>query len=599
MLKNNIISKHSKPSIVAYGNHNAILQSILDFDYLCGKNSPSVVAIISSTGKYDRYFWGEKEVLIPIYKSIDTLPLLLTKQINGFINFSSGKRLFQTSTQLIQLLPKLKMGTLLAEGMSEKDSLDLAKIALKKSIILFGPSSVGLLIPGLIKLGPIGGTHYQQLIDSKLSIRGKVAVLSASGGMTNELIHVLCNSNQSISMALSFGGDRFPIATPKEMILCAQADPHTEHIVYYGEIGGTDEYEIAELIKSKKVTKPVIAYIAGSVAELFEKPFQFGHAKAIAQSKSETVQEKRNALIDAGAKVAQTFGGYIELLTKIPQSSLKNTHKSSLLDTRKIEYRSKSLFTSTISKDDADGVILLGSDIASYVQKGTIAYIVASLFLGKNKVSKEFEQFVDIVIKVLVDHGPLVSGALNSIITARAGKDLVSSLVAGLLTIGPRFGGVINDSASNWFNAVQNNIDPYDFVETYAVNHTPIPGIGHKRYNLYDPDPRIVLLLKYTQTLKKREYYNFGRRVEEVTTAKKSNLILNIDGTIGAIMLDILAEKDKLSVACIRDLLDAEFFNAFFILARTVGFIAHSLDQKRLDEGLFRLPNELNNYIEI
>jgi len=45
------------------------------------------------------------------------------------------------------------------------------------------------------------------------------------------------------------------------------------------------------------------------------------------------------------------------------------------------------------------------------------------------------------------DHGPCVSGAHNSIVTARAGKDVVSSLVSGLLTIGPRFGGAIDDAA--------------------------------------------------------------------------------------------------------------------------------------------------------
>ena len=39
------------------------------------------------------------------------------------------------------------------------------------------------------------------------------------------------------------------------------------------------------------------------------------------------------------------------------------------------------------------------------------------------------------------------AGAHNTIVTARAGKDLVSCLVSGLLTIGPRFGGAVDDSA--------------------------------------------------------------------------------------------------------------------------------------------------------
>lgn len=41
----------------------------------------------------------------------------------------------------------------------------------------------------------------------------------------------------------------------------------------------------------------------------------------------------------------------------------------------------------------------------------------------------------------------LTAGAHNTIVTARAGKDLVSCLVSGLLTIGPRFGGAVDDAA--------------------------------------------------------------------------------------------------------------------------------------------------------
>lgn len=36
---------------------------------------------------------------------------------------------------------------------------------------------------------------------------------------------------------------------------------------------------------------------------------------------------------------------------------------------------------------------------------------------------------------VTADHGPAVSGAHNTIVCARAGKDLISSLTSGLLTI--------------------------------------------------------------------------------------------------------------------------------------------------------------------
>jgi len=65
-----------------------------------------------------------------------------------------------------------------------------------------------------------------------------------------------------------------------------------------------------------------------------------------------------------------------------------------------------------------------------------------------------------------------------------------------------------------------------------------------------------------------------------------------LDGALAAILLDLLTEEEKLERDEIQTLVDAEFFNAIFVLARTVGFIGHYLDQKRLGEPLFRLPDE-------
>jgi len=64
-----------------------------------------------------------------------------------------------------------------------------------------------------------------------------------------------------------------------------------------------------------------------------------------------------------------------------------------------------------------------------------------------------------------LDHGPAVSGAHNTIVTARAGKDLVSSLCAGLLTIGPRFGGAIDGAAAMFSGAVDEGLSPQEFID--------------------------------------------------------------------------------------------------------------------------------------
>ncbi|MEK9196330.1 MAG: citrate/2-methylcitrate synthase, partial [Patescibacteria group bacterium] len=182
-----------------------------------------------------------------------------------------------------------------------------------------------------------------------------------------------------------------------------------------------------------------------------------------------------------------------------------------------------------------------------------------------------------------------VSGAVNTMVTARAGRDLTAGLATGLLTIGPRFGGAINQASKNWLSAVSGNENPQDFVEKFASRKEYIAGIGHKKYRIDNPDPRVAKLLS---EFKPGKYTQFALEVEKITSAKKSQLILNVDGLIAAMLLDMLADEEGYSTEKISQLIDTEFCNAIFVYARTVGFIAHYLDQKRLDEGLFRLPDD-------
>jgi citrate synthase len=77
----------------------------------------------------------------------------------------------------------------------------------------------------------------------------------------------------------------------------------------------------------------------------------------------------------------------------------------------------------------------------------------------------------------LADHGPAVSGATNTIVAARAGKDILSSLVSGLLTIGPRFGGAIDTAAHTWYTSVRTSETPDALIQKMKKAGTPISGI--------------------------------------------------------------------------------------------------------------------------
>lgn len=526
--------------------------------------------------------------MIAVYPTLSHIPKEVKERTNMLLNVSSGRRTFTSTVEAIDTFPSLKLGTLFAEGVPEKHSIDLFEYAKDKNVTLVGPASVGVVVPGSFKLGAVGGISQKQILSSGILSQGGVCVLSASGGMVNEIINVVNNTHNKTSFALSFGGDRFPLLEPVDALMIAQKDENTKAIVYYGELGGEDEYKLAKLIEIGHITKPVVCYVAGTISDLFETPPQFGHAKAMAKNMEESAKAKREVLKKAGAKVPESFSEFVDMIKALPDFGTKEASGT----IENMDERHHALISSSISKDVDGDVKILGEDLLTFAKENSFAKNAISLFLGKKIQSSDTEELVDFILKVSVDHGPYVSGALNTIVSARAGKDLVSSLSTGLLTIGPRFGGALNEAAKNWLNGVESGMNPAAFVEEFAARREYIQGIGHKKYRIDMPDPRVAELKKFAEKLEKKRFINFALEVEKITTDKKGNLILNVDGTIAALLLDFLSEKEGYSDEELQNLVKQEFFNALFVLSRSVGFIAHFLDQKRLDEGLLRLTED-------
>ena len=327
-----IKSKQNKT--IVFGEHPAILQSMLDFDYLSSKSEPSIVAIITGRRGFSKYFFGRNEILIPTYATLQGLTLKDDPNPEGrsdlkgtnywFFNNLSGRRTLSSVSEVLDS-KKFVGGIVFAEGVPELHSLQIIN-AINGSTgtpengntrLIVGPASVGLIIPGILKLGPIGGITPEQVDEGRLTELGNVAVVSGSGGMTNELINVAIQAGHRLSFALSYGGDRFPVLSPRDAFLLAESDPDTKTVLYYGELGGEDEYELLKLKEEGKFTKNVIAHIAGTVASLFAESPQFGHAKAKADKERTTATAKREALRSAGFSVSNSFTEFIELVVAL------------------------------------------------------------------------------------------------------------------------------------------------------------------------------------------------------------------------------------------------------------------------------------------
>merc|ERR1719284_8675 len=157
-------------------------------------------------------------------------------------------------------------------------------------------------------------------------------------------------------------------------------------------------------------------------------------------------------------------------------------------------------FISSIADDRGEELTYCGVSISEVFEKDMGLGGVLSLLWFRQQLPKACTKFIEMILMVTADHGPAVSGAHNTIVTARAGKDLVSALCSGLLTIGPRFGGALDDAAKMFSDAVDSGISAKDFIEKMKKTNQLIMGIGHRIKSLANPDQRVVIIKEYAKT---------------------------------------------------------------------------------------------------
>jgi ATP citrate (pro-S)-lyase len=90
---------------------------------------------------------------------------------------------------------------------------------------------------------------------------------------------------------------------------------------------------------------------------------------------------------------------------------------------------------------------------------------------------------------------------------------------------------------------------------------------------------------------------NFALAVEQVTTKKKANLILNVDGCIATCFVDMMRSCGAFSKEEADELVQNGCLNGLFVTGRSLGFVGHYLDQKRLKQGLYRHPWDDISYL--
>ncbi|GAA5915526.1 hypothetical protein JCM8208_007477, partial [Rhodotorula glutinis] len=494
---------------IVYGLQPRAIQGMLDFDFACGRQIPSVAAMVYPFGGHhvQKFYWGTKETLLPVFQSMKEA-VAKCPDADVVVNFASSRSVYQSTLEALEF-SQIKAIALIAEGVPERHAREILHAAEQKKVIIVGPATVGGIKPGCFRIGNTGGM-IDNILASKLYRAGSVGYVSKSGGMSNELNNILANTTNGTYEGIAIGGDRYPGTTFIDHLLRYEADPNCKLLVLLGEVGGIEEYRVIEAVKSGQIKKPIVAWAIGTCAKMFATDVQFGHAGSMANSDLETAESKNNAMRAAGFVVPPTF-------EDLPQV-LKETYDKLVADGTiqvkpevappqiPIDYkwaqelgmvRKPAAFISTISDERGQELLYAGMPISQVFEEDIGIGGVLSLLWFKRRLPSYATKFLEMVLMLTADHGPAVSGAMTTVITARAGKDLVSSLVAGLLTIGDRFGGALDGAAAEFTKAFEAGLTPREFVDSMRKANKLIPGIGHKIKSKANPDKRVELVKNY------------------------------------------------------------------------------------------------------
>ncbi len=186
----------------------------------------------------------------------------------------------------------------ITEGIPVQDMVVATRHLQEKGVRLLGPNCPGIITPGEALIGILPGVIFAP---------GEVGLVSRSGTLTYEVVDGLTKRGIGQSTCIGIGGD--PIIGTRfiDALRLFEADQKTKVVVMIGEIGGSDEEEAAEFIKT--MTKPVVGFISGRTAPPGKR---MGHAGAIISGNTGTAESKVKALTAAGVPVCDTIGEIVE-----------------------------------------------------------------------------------------------------------------------------------------------------------------------------------------------------------------------------------------------------------------------------------------------
>jgi len=192
----------------------------------------------------------------------------------------------------------------ITEGIPVRDMIRTQHKMLGKKTILVGPNCPGVITPDEIKIGIMPGHIHK---------KGPIGVVSRSGTLTYEAVGQLMEVGLGQSSCVGIGGDPVNGLKHIDVLKMFNDDPQTEAVIMVGEIGGTNEEEAAQWVKSN-MKKPVVGFIAGVTAPPGKR---MGHAGAIISGGKGTAEEKLEVMEACGIRTTKNPAEMGKLLKSV------------------------------------------------------------------------------------------------------------------------------------------------------------------------------------------------------------------------------------------------------------------------------------------